>query len=78
MTEAGGEDAIAWLMAMPDGTPSHWHQTFAVADRDAAVATGRAPRSDRAQLLGHAVDQGRRAARPQGAELAVSEFTPPG
>jgi predicted enzyme related to lactoylglutathione lyase len=26
-------------MAATDGTPSHWHQTFAVADRDAAAAT---------------------------------------
>src|SRR6476660_411226 len=36
---AGFQDAVAWLMPMPAGTPAHWHQTFAVADRDAEAAT---------------------------------------
>ena len=35
----GFEDAIAWLAPLQDHEEPHWHVTFAVADRDDAVAT---------------------------------------
>ena len=75
---AGFQDAVAWLMTMPAGTPSHWHQTFAVADRDDAAAT--AERLG-ATVLSSADTVWTKVAElrdPQGAEFAISEFTPPG
>lgn len=72
----GFEDAIAWVAAAGDA-PDHWHVTFAVADRDDAVA--------RAESLGATVlesedTQWTRHAEirdPQGAILTLSQFTPP-
>jgi predicted enzyme related to lactoylglutathione lyase len=71
----GFEDAIAWLV--PNAESPHWHVTFAVADRDEAVAA--------AERLGAAVvsaadSEWTRSAEirdPQGAELTLSQFTPP-
>jgi uncharacterized protein len=74
----GFEDAVAWLLPLaPDESSPHWHVTFAVADRDDSVAT--------AERLGAAVvsaddsDWTRSALirDPQGAELTLSQFTPP-
>ena len=73
----GFEDVIAWVAPAEDG-PEHWHVTFAVADRDDAAA--------RAESLGATVvasedgDWTRTALvrDPQGAELTLSQFTPPG
>ena len=74
----GFQDAVAWLAPAADGSPSHWHQTFAVADRDAAAST--AERLG-ATVLSSADTPWTKVAElrdPQGAELAISEFTPPG
>ena len=74
----GFADAVAWLAPAARATPSHWHVTFAVADRDAAAAT--AERLG-ATILSTADTPWTKVAEirdPQGAELALSEFTPPG
>jgi uncharacterized protein len=73
----GFADAIGWVAPAGDG-PDRWHVTFSVQDRDDAVAT--------AELLGASVlsseesDWTRHAVirDPQGAELTLSQFTPPG
>ena len=74
----GFEDAIAWLVPLErDASPAHWHVTFAVADRDESVAA--------AERLGASVvssadsDWTRSAVvrDPQGAELTLSQFSPP-
>ena len=72
----GFEDAIAWLVPLENASPSHWHVTFAVADRDESVAA--------AERLGASVvssddsDWTRSALvrDPQGAELTLSQFAP--
>jgi predicted enzyme related to lactoylglutathione lyase len=72
----GFEDAIGWV-APASGAADRWHVTFSVADRDDAVA--------RAESLGATVlssedTQWTRHAEirdPQGAELTLSQFTPP-
>ena len=72
----GFEDAIAWLVPLENASPSHWHVTFAVADRDESVAA--------AERLGASVvssddsDWTRSAVvrDPQGAELTLSQFAP--
>jgi predicted enzyme related to lactoylglutathione lyase len=74
----GFEDAIAWLARSAAGEPDHWHVTFAVGDRDAAAAA--------AERLGATIvasedTQWTRTALirdSQGAELTLSQFTPPG
>jgi predicted enzyme related to lactoylglutathione lyase len=73
----GFADAIGWLVPMASGR-DHWHVTFTVESRDAAAAT--------AEKLGATVissddtDWTRTALirDPQGAELTLSQFTPPG
>lgn len=74
----GFEDAIAWLAPLEaEASAPHWHVTFAIADRDDAVA--------RAERLEATVVSSRDAAwtrsavirDPQGAELTLSQFTPP-
>ena len=70
-------DAVAWLMETGPGAPSSWHVTFSVADRDASAAT--AERLG-ATVLSTADTPWTRVAEirdPQGAELALSQFTPP-
>jgi predicted enzyme related to lactoylglutathione lyase len=73
----GFEDAIAWVAAAADG-PDHWHVTFAVADRDEAAAT--AERLGASILASEDTPWTRTAhvRDPQGAELTLSQFTPPG
>ena len=71
----GFEDAIAWLA---ESAAPHWHVTFAVADRDESVAT--AERLG-AEVLSSDDTEWTKAALvrdPQGAELTLSQFTPPG
>ena len=76
-TPAGFEDAVAWMRLIPEGSPEFWQVTFAVADRDTAAAT--------AEDLGAAViasedSEWTKTATvrdPQGAELVLSQFTPP-
>jgi predicted enzyme related to lactoylglutathione lyase len=72
----GFADAIGWLVPMVNGR-DHWHVTFTVESRDEAAAT--------AERLGAVVissddTQWTRTALirdPQGAELTLSEFSPP-
>jgi hypothetical protein len=74
----GFEDAIAWLAPAAAGETGHWHVTFAVADRDDAAA---AAERLGAAILASADTQWTRTALvrdPQGAELTLSQFTPPG
>jgi uncharacterized protein len=73
----GFADVIGGLAAVAPGEPPSWHVTFTVADRDESVA--------RAEKLGATVvtaweDTWTASARirdPQGAELTLSQFTPP-
>lgn len=73
----GFEDTIAWIAETTGGEPDHWHVTFSVADRDDSAG--------RAEALGATVltsqdTQWTKAALvrdPQGAELTLSQFTPP-
>jgi len=74
----GFEDAIGWLVPAELGQPGHWHGTFAVEDRDASVALAErlgatVLSSDDTYWTKHAVIRD-----PQGAELTLSQFTPPG
>jgi uncharacterized protein len=77
MAPPGFADVIGGLALVGAGEPTRWHVTFAVADRDDSVA--------RAEGLGATVlrsteDAWTRNAvlrDPQGAELSVSQFTPP-
>lgn len=73
----GFEDAIAWLAPATAGEPDRWHVTFAVADRDDAAAT--AERLGAAIVAREDTDWTRTALvrDPQGAELTLSQFTPP-
>jgi predicted enzyme related to lactoylglutathione lyase len=76
-TPPGFEDAVAWMGIIPEGQPEHWTVTFAVADRDASAET--------AGNLGGSVlatedSEWTRTATvrdPEGAELVLSQFTPP-
>ena len=73
----GFQDAVAWLMATTDGAPSHWHQTFAVADRDAAAATAERLGATVLSSMDTPWTKVAELRDPQGAELAISQFTPP-
>ncbi len=74
----GFADAIGWILPRDAARRPHWHVTFTVADRDATAAE--------VERLGGTVlasqdTEWTRAALvrdPQGAELTVSQFTPPG
>jgi predicted enzyme related to lactoylglutathione lyase len=72
----GFEDVVAWVAPADDG-PDHWHVTFAVADRDDAAA--RAERLGATIVASEDSDWTRMALvrDPQGAELTLSQFTPP-
>lgn len=73
----GFADVTAWLTEVDENEPARWHVTFSVADRDASAET--------AERLGTTVlasgeDLWTRHALlrdPQGAELSISQFTPP-
>ncbi|HEY6650028.1 MAG TPA: VOC family protein [Mycobacterium sp.] len=74
---SGFADAIAWLAPLAGGD-DHWHVSFTVASRDESTAA--------AEKLGAVVissddTEWTKAALirdPQGAELTLSQFTPPG
>lgn len=74
---SGFADAIAWLAPLASGD-DHWHVSFTVASRDESTAA--------AEKLGAVVissddTEWTKAALirdPQGAELTLSQFTPPG
>jgi predicted enzyme related to lactoylglutathione lyase len=72
----GFADAVGWVGPAGDG-PVHWHVTFSVGDRDEAVATAErlgatVIASEESEWTRHAVIRD-----PQGAELTLSQFTPP-
>jgi predicted enzyme related to lactoylglutathione lyase len=73
----GFEDAVAGLVSMTDGGAPHWYVIFTVADRDDAVAV--AQRLGAEVLSSEETMWTREAAirDPQGAELTLSQFTPP-
>lgn len=74
----GFADAVGWIDRPGPATPAHWHTSLGVADRDLAAAD--------VERLGGTVlatedTQWTRSALvrdPQGAELTLSQFTPPG
>lgn len=73
----GFADVIGGLVAIGAGDTARWHVTFAVADRDDSAAT--AERLG-ATVLTSSYDMWTRHALlrdPQGAELTISQFTPP-
>ena len=70
---------VAWLKPLADGESPHWHVTFAVADRDAAV--GVAERLGGSIVSGPHDDAWTRSAvvrDPQGAVFTLSQFAPHG
>jgi predicted enzyme related to lactoylglutathione lyase len=76
-TPAGFEDVVAWMRLIPEGHPERWQVTFAVADRDASAATAE---DLGATVLASEDSEWTRTAtvrEPQGAELVLSQFTPP-
>ena len=73
----GFSDAIAWLVATPDEQADTWAVTFAVDDRDESAALAE---KLGATVLGSDETEWTKTARvrdPQGAELTLSQFTPP-
>ncbi len=75
----GFADAIAWLAPLRAGEEPHWHVTFAVADRDEAIATALALGGT--DLRGPVDTPWTKMAvvrDPQGAVFTLSQFTPPG
>ncbi|MCW2627872.1 VOC family protein [Mycobacterium sp.] len=73
----GFADAIGWLAPLANGH-DHWHVTFTVASRDESMATAErlgavVISSDNTEWTNTALIRD-----PQGAELTLSQFTPPG
>jgi predicted enzyme related to lactoylglutathione lyase len=76
-TPAAFEDVVAWMRVIAQGHPEHWQVTFAVADRDASTE---AAEDLGATVLATEDDEWTRTSTirdPQGAELVLSQFTPP-
>jgi hypothetical protein len=76
-TPAAFEDVVAWMRLIPEGHPEQWQVTFAVADRDDSAA---AAEDLGATVLASDDSEWTRTATvrdPQGAELVLSQFTPP-
>ena len=73
----GFADAIGWLAPLENGH-DHWHVTFTVASRDESTAT--AERLGAVVISSDDIEWTRTALTrdPQGAELTLSQFTPPG
>jgi predicted enzyme related to lactoylglutathione lyase len=71
----GFADAIGWLVPLADD--DHWHVTFTAADRDESAAV--AERLGAMVISSEDTDWTRTALirDPQGAELTLSQFTPP-
>jgi hypothetical protein len=73
----GFADVIGGLVVTGAGEPARWHVTFAVADRDDSVA-GAERLGATVVTSGESVWTRHALLRdPQGAELTVSQFTPP-
>jgi uncharacterized protein len=73
----GFEDAVAWIAPAAEGESDHWHVSFSVADRDDAAARAEGLG---ATIVASADTQWTKTALvrdPQGAELTLSQFTPP-
>jgi uncharacterized protein len=72
----GFADAIGWLVPLASGR-DHWHVTFTVASRDEAAAT--AEKLGAVVISSQDTDWTKTALirDPQGAELTLSQFTPP-
>jgi uncharacterized protein len=72
----GFADAIAWLAPLTSGQ-DHWHVTFSVASRDDSAAT--AEKLSAVLILSEDTEWAKTALirDPQGAELTLSQFTPP-
>jgi hypothetical protein len=72
----GFEDAIAWVAPSLSGE-DHWHVSFTVASRDESAAT--AERLGAVVVSSDDTDWTKAALirDPQGAELTLSQFTPP-
>jgi predicted enzyme related to lactoylglutathione lyase len=71
----GFADAVAWLVSSNDD--DHWRVTFAVADRDESATTAE---ELGAQVISSVDTEWTKTALvrdPQGAELTLSQFTPP-
>jgi predicted enzyme related to lactoylglutathione lyase len=74
----GFADAIAWLAPVDDDETPHWHVTFAVADRDDAVASAlRLGATDLSGPIDTAWTKTAVVRDPQGAVFTLSQFTPP-
>lgn len=74
----GFADVTAGLAVAAPGTAAHWSVTFTVADRDEAAQRAAALG---AEVVSTTTTDWTREARirdPQGAELVLSQFTPPG
>jgi predicted enzyme related to lactoylglutathione lyase len=73
----GFADAIGWIVPRDAAESPHWHVSVAVADRDATAAD--VERLGGTVLASEDTDWTRTALvrDPQGAELTVSQFTPP-
>jgi uncharacterized protein len=71
----GFADAVGWLTSTNDD--DHWHITFTVADRDESVAV--AEKAGAAVLSSDDTEWTKTALirDPQGAQLTLSQFTPP-
>ena len=72
----GFADAIAWLAPLTSGQ-DHWHVTFSVASRDDSAAT--AEKLGAVLISSEDTEWAKTALirDPQGAELTLSQFTPP-
>ncbi len=72
----GLADAIAWLAPLTSGQ-DHWHVTFSVASRDDSAAT--AEKLGAVLISSEDTEWAKTALirDPQGAELTLSQFTPP-
>jgi predicted enzyme related to lactoylglutathione lyase len=73
----GFEDAVGWMVGVPEGQPDRWQVTFAVADRDASAATaenlgGTIVATEDAEWTKTATVRD-----PQVAQFVLSQFTPP-
>jgi predicted enzyme related to lactoylglutathione lyase len=76
-TPAAFEDVVAWMRLISEGHPERWQVTFAVADRDASTAIAE---DLGATVLASDDSEWTRTATirdPLGAELMLSQFTPP-
>lgn len=78
MAPPGFEDAIAWLAPLKTNeSSSHRHVTFTVDDRDESVATAESLGASIVSSVDAEWTKSAVVRDPQGAELTLSQFTPP-